>query len=191
VQESKPATRLFHGSFRLLIALSARVGAFFLLVTGWVSIMHQEGQSGKLLSLAQRMNPLLLKVAGSPVLATYHIRTLNQAFKRTFPHLSQLADSAEEEYNRNAFICSSSKGVFYTVWILTFIKRLTSLCLQLLHHVNVITSWRSFVIILWRLSQLAFSKCKLLNQPAKLFAFPKEEKGNAGITPNNYQILPP
>jgi hypothetical protein len=45
------------------------------------------------------------------VLATYHIRPLNQAFKSTFPSLSQLADSPEEEYNRNVFICSSSKGV--------------------------------------------------------------------------------
>jgi putative transposase len=70
-----------------------------------------------------------------PVLATYHIRPLNQAFKSTFTCLSQLADSPEEEYNRNAFICSSSKGVTYIVHeILLFIKRLTRLCLQPLHH---------------------------------------------------------
>src|SRR5260370_16413912 len=72
---------------------------------------------------------------GVPVLATYHIRPLNQAFKSTFTCLSQLADSPEEEYNRNAFICSSSKGVTYIVHeILLFIKRLTRLCLRPLHH---------------------------------------------------------
>jgi hypothetical protein len=43
-----------------------------------------------------------------PVLATYHIRRINQAFKSTFTYLSQLADFPEEEYNRQAFICSSS-----------------------------------------------------------------------------------
>src|SRR5260370_24135806 len=72
---------------------------------------------------------------GVPVLATYHIRPLNQAFKSTFTCLSQLADSPEEEYNRNAFICSSSKGVTYILHeILLFIKRLTRLCLRPLHH---------------------------------------------------------
>jgi hypothetical protein len=33
----------------------------------------------------------------TPVLATYHIRLLNQAFKRAFRSLLQLADSLEEE----------------------------------------------------------------------------------------------
>src|SRR5215472_12292219 len=46
----------------------------------------------------------------TPVLATCHIRQLNQVFESTFPCLSQLADSPEEEYNRDAFICSTSKG---------------------------------------------------------------------------------
>jgi putative transposase len=69
------------------------------------------------------------------VLATCHIRPLNQVFESTFPFLSQLADSPEEEYNRDAFICSTSKGVTYTVHgILTFISRSISLCLQSLHH---------------------------------------------------------
>ncbi len=47
------------------------------------------------------------------MLATYHIRSLSQAFKSPFPCLSQLAESLMEEYNRNAFIYSSSKGVMY------------------------------------------------------------------------------
>jgi hypothetical protein len=40
----------------------------------------------------------------APVLATCHSRPLNQACESTFPCLSQLADSPEEEYHRNAFI---------------------------------------------------------------------------------------
>ena len=69
------------------------------------------------------------------MLATYQIRPLHQAFESTFPCLSQLADSPEEEYNRNAFICLSSKGVIDTVHgILAFIKRLTSMSFQSLHH---------------------------------------------------------
>jgi hypothetical protein len=38
------------------------------------------------------------------VLATCHIRPLNQAFESTFPCLSRLADSPDEEYNQKAFI---------------------------------------------------------------------------------------
>jgi hypothetical protein len=69
------------------------------------------------------------------VLATCPIRPLNRAFESTFPCLSQFADSPEEEYNQNAFICLSSKGVTYTVHgILTFIMRLTSMSFQSLHH---------------------------------------------------------
>ena len=43
------------------------------------------------------------------MLATCHIRPLNQVFESTFPFLLQLADSPEEEYNRDAFTCSSSQ----------------------------------------------------------------------------------
>jgi hypothetical protein len=78
---------------------------------------------------------LFLTICFSPVLATSHIRPLNQAFKSTFICLSHLADSQEQEYNRNAFICSFSKGVRYTVHgIHFFIKRLTNLCFQSLRH---------------------------------------------------------
>jgi hypothetical protein len=70
-----------------------------------------------------------------PVLATNPIRPLNQAFKHTFTCLSQLAASSEEEDKRNAFICSFSEGEIDALHgILTFIKRLTGLCLQSLHH---------------------------------------------------------
>lgn len=47
--------------------------------------------------------------------------------------------------------------------------------------VNVITKWRSFLIILRCLSQPILSKSKLFNQPAKLFASPRKEKGYATI----------
>jgi hypothetical protein len=71
----------------------------------------------------------------TPVLATCHIRPFNQALESTFPCLSQLADSPEEEENRNAFSCLSSQGVTDTVHgILAFIKRLTSMSFQSLRH---------------------------------------------------------
>jgi len=38
---------------------------------------------------------------------------------------------------------------------------------------------------------MAFSKRKLLNQPAKAFPSLREGKGNADITSDTYQILPP
>jgi putative transposase len=49
------------------------------------------------------------------------------------PRLSLLANSPDEEENRNANTCSSSKKESYTVHsILTFIKRSTRMCFQLL-----------------------------------------------------------
>ncbi len=99
------------------------------------------------------------------MLATYHIRPLNQAFKSTIPCLSQLADSPEEEYNRNVFICSSSKGVCYTVQgILLFIKRLTSLCFQPLHYhfINWTKPDTATSLMVGSLTDLARSKSKLV-----------------------------
>jgi hypothetical protein len=46
----------------------------------------------------------LSRLKSEAVLATCHSRPLNQACESTFPCLSQLADSPEEEYHRNAFI---------------------------------------------------------------------------------------
>jgi len=105
------------------------------------------------------------------VLATSHIRPLNQALKSTFPSLSQLADSPEEEYNRNVFICSSSKGVMYTVQgILLFIKRLTSLCLQSLHHhfINWTKPDTATSLMVGTLTDLARSKSELVAENALL-----------------------
>src|SRR5579872_3569415 len=56
--------------------------------------------------------------------------------------------------------------------------------------VNVITPWRSFLTLLWRLSQLVFSKSKFFNQPGLALCITKERKRHAGITPNKYHILP-
>jgi putative transposase len=107
----------------------------------------------------------------TPVLATYHIRPLNQAFKSAIPSLSQLADSPEEEYNRNVFICSSSKGVMYTVHgILLFIKHSTSLCLQSLHHHYI--HWTkpdtATSLMVGTLTDLARSKSELVAENALL-----------------------
>jgi hypothetical protein len=106
-----------------------------------------------------------------PVLATSHIRPLNQALKSTFPSLSRLADSPEEEYNRNVFICSSSKGVMYTVQgILLFIKRLTSLCLQSLHHhfINWTKPDTATSLMVGTLTDLARNKFELVAENALL-----------------------
>ena len=105
------------------------------------------------------------------MLATSHIRPLNQTRESTFPSLSQLADSPEEEYNRNVFICSSSKGVMYTVQgILFFIKRLTSLCLQPLHHHFI--DWTkpdtATSLLVGTLTDLARSKFELVAENALL-----------------------
>jgi hypothetical protein len=106
-----------------------------------------------------------------PVLATYHIRSLNQVFESTFPCLSQLADSPEEEYHRNVFICSSSKGVMYTVHgILIFIKRLTRLCLQSLRHhfINWTKPDTATFLMVGTLTDLARSKSELVAENALL-----------------------
>jgi hypothetical protein len=69
--------------------------------------------------LSRKVIPAIpLFVPGDPaVLATSHIRPLNRALKSTFTCLSQLADSPEEEENRNAFICSSSqRGHVHCAW---------------------------------------------------------------------------
>jgi hypothetical protein len=67
-------------------------------------------------------------------LATYQIRSPNEAFENTQSRLLLLADSEEEEYNLKQSPAHLHKGVTYTVHkILTFIKGLTDFCLQSLH----------------------------------------------------------
>jgi putative transposase len=104
------------------------------------------------------------------VLATCHIRPLNQVFESTFPCLSQFADSPEEEYNRDAFICSTSKGVTYTVHgILTFISRSIGLCLQSLHHrFKDWTKPSTTSLLLGSLTDLPRSKSELMTENALL-----------------------
>jgi len=104
------------------------------------------------------------------VLATCHIRPLNQVFESTFPFLSQLADSPEEEYNPDAFICSTSKGVTYTVHgILTFISRSIGLCLQSLHHrFRDWTKPSTTSLLLGSLADLPRSKSELMAENALL-----------------------
>ncbi len=105
------------------------------------------------------------------MLATYHICPLNQAFESAFPHLLQLANSPEEEENRNAFICSFSKGVIDTLHgILTFIKRLPGLCLQSLH--SRFIDWTkpdtATSLLLGVLTEVAKSKSELVAENALL-----------------------
>jgi hypothetical protein len=104
------------------------------------------------------------------VLATCHIRPLNQAFESTFLCLSQLADSPEEEYNRNVFICLSSKGVTYTVLrILALITRLTSMSFQSLHYRFIDwTKPATTSLMVGTLTDFARSKSELMAENALL-----------------------
>ena len=69
------------------------------------------------------------------MLATCDIQPTDEAFENTQSHHLLLADSEEEEYNLKHSSFYLHKGVTYTVHgILTFIKRLTGVCLQSLHH---------------------------------------------------------
>jgi hypothetical protein len=69
------------------------------------------------------------------MLATCDIQPPDEAFENTQSHHLLLVDSEEEEYNLKHSSFYLHKGVMYTVHgILTFIKRLTGLCLQSLHH---------------------------------------------------------
>ena len=104
------------------------------------------------------------------MLATRHIRPLNQAFESTLPCLSQLADSPKEEYNRNTFICLSSEGVTYTGYrILAFITRLTSKSFQSLHHRFIDwTQPANSSLLVGTLTDLTRSKSELLAENALL-----------------------
>ena len=83
----------------------------------------------------QYISSFCRSLSQQPVLATCDIRPPVEAFENTQSRLLLLADSEEEEYNRKHSPAHLHKGVTYTVHgILTFIKRLTGLCLQSLHH---------------------------------------------------------
>ena len=104
------------------------------------------------------------------MLATYPIHLLNQPLKSICPSLSQLAASPEEEYNRNVFICSSSKGVIYTVHgILFFIRRLTSFLQSFHHHfINWTKPDTATSLMVGTLTDLARSKSELVAENALL-----------------------
>jgi putative transposase len=104
------------------------------------------------------------------VLAICDIRSPNETFENTFPCLSCLADSREGEENRKAFTSSSHTGVTSTMHgILTFIKRMTSLCLQSLHHRFVDwTKPSTPSLVLGTLTDQACSKSELVAENALL-----------------------
>jgi putative transposase len=79
--------------------------------------------------------------------------------------------SPEEEYHQNVCICSSSKGGIYTVHgILLFIKRLTSLCFQSLHHhyIHWTKPGTARSLMVGALTDLARSKSELVAENALL-----------------------
>jgi hypothetical protein len=104
------------------------------------------------------------------VLATCQIRSPNEAFENTQSHLLLLADSEEEEYNLKQSPAHLRKGVMYTVHgILTFIKQLTDVCLQSLHHRFVVwTKPGTTSLMLLTLTDQARSKSELVAENALL-----------------------
>ena len=111
---------------------------------------------------------LLLPLPG--VLATCGIRSPIGAFEKAQSRLLLLANSEEEEYNRNRSLTHLHKEVTYTVLgILTFIRRLTSLGLQSLHHRFV--TWmkpNTTSLVQGTLTDLARSKSVLVAENAFL-----------------------
>ncbi len=106
----------------------------------------------------------------SPVLATCGIRPSDEAFENIQSRLLLLADFEEEEYNLKQSPAHLHKGVTYTVHgILTFIKRLTGLCLQSLHPRFV--DWTKLDItslIFGTVTDLARSRSELVAENALL-----------------------
>ena len=105
-----------------------------------------------------------------PVLATCQIRSPNEAFESTQSRHLLLADFEEEEYNLKQSPAHLHKGVAHTVHkILTFIKRLTDVCLKSLHHRFVAwTKPDTTSLILGTLTDLARSKSALVAENALL-----------------------
>jgi putative transposase len=105
-----------------------------------------------------------------PVLATCGIRSPVGAFEKAQSRLLLLADSEEEEYNRNRSLTYLHKGVTYTVLgILTCIRRLTGFCLQSLHHRFVVwTKPGPTSLMLGTMTDLARSKSELVAENALL-----------------------
>jgi putative transposase len=108
--------------------------------------------------------------ATRPVLATCGIRPPIEAFENTQSHFLLLAHFEEEEYNLKHSLAHLHKGVTYTLHeILTFIKRLTGLCLQSLHyHFVAWTKPGTTSLLLGTLTDLARSKSELVAENALL-----------------------
>jgi len=114
-----------------------------------------------------------------------------EAFESTPFHRSLLADSSEEEYNLKPCICSSSpRGMDTVKGILTFITRLTELCLQSLHHRYVAwTKPEPTSLLLGTLTDQARSKSELVAENARL-ASTSDHPASPGETPCLYQDGP-
>jgi len=114
-----------------------------------------------------------------------------EAFESTPFHRSLLADSSEEEYNLKPCICSSSpRGMDTVKGILTFITRLTELCLQSLHHRYVAwTKPEPTSLLLGTLTDQARSKSELVAENARL-ASTSDHPASPGETTCMYQEGP-
>jgi putative transposase len=103
-------------------------------------------------------------------LATCGVRPPDKADENIHCRLLPLVDSEEEEYNLSHSFTHLRKGVKYIVrGILIFIKRLTSGCLQLLHHRFV--DWAkpdTTSLLLGTLTDLARSRSELVAENALL-----------------------
>jgi len=111
-----------------------------------------------------------LQFTFSPVLATWDIQPPDEAFENTQSRLLLFADSEEEEYKLKHSSAHLHKGVMYTVHgILIFIKQLTSIWLQSLHHRFVAwTKPDTTSLLLGTLTDLARSKSRLVAENALL-----------------------
>jgi hypothetical protein len=104
------------------------------------------------------------------VLATCGIRSPVGTFSKAQSRLLLVADSEEEQFNRNRSLTYLHKGVTYTVLgILTCIRRLTGFCHEGLHHRFVVwTKPGPTSFMLRTLAELATSKSELVAENALL-----------------------
>ncbi|HEY6409991.1 MAG TPA: hypothetical protein VIY29_21245 [Ktedonobacteraceae bacterium] len=104
------------------------------------------------------------------MLATWDIQPPDEAFENTQSRLLLFADSEEEDYKLKHSSAHLHKGVMSTVHgILSFIKQLTSVWLQSLHHCFVAwTKPDTTSLLLGTLTDLARSKSKLVAENALL-----------------------
>ena len=174
--------------------LYRRVGARPLVLVGGIAVginISLISRWATLTSPFALLIPLLIVQGLTLVLATCGIRRLGEAFESTPFHRSLLADSSEEEYHLKPCICSSSpRGMDTAKGMLTFITRLTELCLQSLHHRSVAwTKPETTSLLLGTLTDQARSTSVLVAENARL-ASTSDHPASPGETTCLYQEGP-